>query len=85
MHGGDVAHVDVAGGADGGGNGGEGAGEQAPDGLESFVEVGGEGGRLDWGASDDGGVDGGYCERGLLAVSWYEYGEVRGYRPCARL
>lgn len=37
MHGGNVPHVNVAGGADGRGYGGEGAGEEAPDGLEGFV------------------------------------------------
>lgn len=69
MHGGDVAHVDIAGGANAWGNGGNAAGKETPDGLQSFVKVGGRGGRLDWRAGDDGGVDGGDCEGGLAAIS----------------
>lgn len=87
MHGGDVAHIDVAGGANGWGNGGNAAGKEAPDGLQGFIEIGGRGRRLDWGAGDDGGVDGVDCEGGLMAISSAVpiWNAVSRYRPCARL
>ena len=57
MHGGDIADIDVAGGADGGGHGGEGPGENAPDRFEGFVVAGGGSRGLNGGAGNDSGVE----------------------------
>lgn len=57
MHGGDIADIDVAGGADGRGHGGEGPGENAPDRFEGFVEAGGGSRGLNGGAGNDSGVE----------------------------
>ena len=74
VHGGDVAHVDVGGGADARRDGWRGAGEDGPDGGEGGVEVGGGGGRLDGGADDDARVDGGDGEGGLRGRERVSFG-----------
>ena len=74
VHGGDVAHVDVGGGADARRDGWRAAGEDGPDGGEGGVEVGGGGGRLDGGADDDARVDGGDGKGGLRGRERVSFG-----------